>query len=96
MTTFEVSLRAALEADPPQRRKAKRMQRILDAGPSRRRARQLQAWEDHVRVHLAAGHATRVRALGDKFDWSSIDWKKWLGLAIKIGLALLPLLLMFI
>lgn len=64
MKTFEAALRENLEAQPKQRRRAKRILAVLDERPSRRRTRILERLEMHARVELDF----------DGEDWSAVDW----------------------
>lgn len=83
--TFEQSLRAAIQADPARRRRARRIQEVLDMRPGRRRQRVL----DRMARHAAAALGEEPSAI----DWSQVDWAKVFDLILKVLLALLPLLL---
>ena len=84
---FEDALREHLEADPKLRRRGKRILAVLNGRPSKRRTRQIERWERHARVEL--GLAAEAFPNDVAFDWSTIDWAKWLGIIIQLILALL-------
>jgi hypothetical protein len=84
MKTFEQALRENLEAQPKQRRRARRLLEALDARPSRRRDRMLARMEAHARAET--GFKGK--------DWGAVDWKTILGSLLEMLLKLLPLLLL--
>ena len=82
-TLFEDALRAQLEATPDLRRRGKKILKILKAKPSAKRERQIMAMRANVLVRMD---------VDDVYDWSTIDWQKWLPIILKLLLTLLPLL----
>ena len=91
MSDFETELRKAIEADPDLKRKGKRILKVLDMRPSKRKERILERMEAHVRATIyPEGVNTGSSA---EFDWSTIDWTKLLGVIVQVLLALLPFLL---
>ena len=94
--TFAEGLRAALEADPPRRRKAKRLYQLLDAKPSKKKERRLRVLERCVQAHLEDGLEMTLVTGPLGIDWSQVDWMKVLDIVLKIAMVLLPLLLLFI
>lgn len=88
---FETALREQLETQPRGRIRGKRLLKILDSKPSKRRTRILARLEAHARTHLVSEGVVGADAVG--FDWSSVDWQKVFDVILKILLALLPFLL---
>lgn len=87
---FETALREQLETQPRGRIRGRRLLKILDSKPSKRRTRILARLESHARAHLVSeGMASATGAI----DWGSIDWSKVFDTLLKILMALLPFLL---
>jgi len=64
----------------------RRIMRILNSPDSAKRDRQLLRMENHTRAHLDLPITAAI-------DWESFDWQLWLGVVLRLLLALLPLLL---
>jgi len=64
----------------------KRLKKILDAKPSARRTKILNALESSARAHLGVSAA-------EKIDWQSIDWQKVLDFILKLIMILAPFFL---
>ncbi len=87
MTLFEDGLRNALEADPALSRKGRRILEILNAPRTARRARRIARMEAHARVFLG-------KDAPQYSDWSDFDWSSFIGILVRILLALIPFLLL--
>ena len=64
----------------------RRLQKILDAKPSKRRTAILKALEARARDKLGVGATEAI-------DWGSIDWKAIIGFILQLLVILLPLIL---
>lgn len=85
--TFEEALGEQLRAKKRLTFWEKRLLKLIDARPSKRRTRVL----ERLRAHAAT--ALEIKGDPAAIDWSKIDWAKVLDFVLKIILALLPLLL---
>jgi hypothetical protein len=90
MSNFAAELQAHLEADPNLRRRGKRILDVLKSRPSKKKDRTIARMERHAAAAIEREAPTED---GVSIDWSQIDWKKWLGIILKILLMLLPLLI---
>ena len=84
--SFAVGLRDHLATKKKPTLLQRRLKRILDARPSKRRSAILEALETRARDKLGVG-AT------EKIDWDSIPWDKILSFLLQLLTILLPLVL---
>lgn len=85
VATFASALGAHLDEKPKLSFLERRLKKILDAKPSKRRTAILQLMEARARDRMGFG-AT------EKIDWSAIDWAKILDFLLKLLAILGPLL----
>ena len=85
MATFAEGLSSHLAGRKKLTFLQRRLQKIVDARPSKRRTAILQLMEERVRDKMGFG-AT------EKIDWSSIDWNKVLDFILKLLAIIGPLL----
>ena len=84
-TTFASALSAHLATKKKPGLLQRRLQRILDAKPSKRRTAILAALETRARDRLGVGATAAI-------DWSAIDWSKVLDFILKLLAIIGPLL----
>ena len=92
--TFEAWLRAGLESDAVTRRRARKLQKILDMRPGRSRARILGRLERHAATHLKVAVVSANPDEATGIDWGSVDWAKVFSKLIEFLLAILPFILL--
>ena len=85
VATFAVGLSDHLASKPKLTLLERRLKRLLDAKPSKRRT---------VILAILEGRARDRLGLGDKvgIDWSKIDWAKVLDFLLKLLAIIAPLL----
>lgn len=84
--TFAQGLGAHLESKKKLTFWDRRLKKIIDAKPSKRRTAILERLEREARTKLGKSGVAKI-------DWSSIDWKAVLSFIIKLLMMLAPLFL---
>lgn len=95
--TFEDALREHLESKPKLSGHEKRIMKILDDEPSKRRSRRLKRMEGAAAEVVKTSRAAKGMSTVGGIDWDAasfegIDWM----MILKILIQLLPLLLMIL
>lgn len=84
--SFATALGAHLEAKPKPKLLERRLLKIINSPPSKRRTAILKALETRARDKLGVGATAAI-------DWEKIDWQKVLDFLLKLLVILLPLFL---
>lgn len=86
---FEVELRKAIDTNPGiSPYYAKEVLRVLDGPDTLIKRMVLRRLERHAEAHIRE----ETSVVGE-VDWSQVDWSKYLGILLKILLAILPFIL---
>jgi hypothetical protein len=84
VASFATALGAHLETKKKPKLLERRLLKILNAAPSKRRTAILKALETRARDKLGVGATQAI-------DWSAVDWQKILDFLLKLLVILLPL-----